>query len=312
MRFVVAGAAIDGNTVVVSSRKVAKPAAVRYAWANNPLGVNFFSRAGLSACPFRTDDWNPDSQPMAALSYRASGKDAPVVVVFDADGSADPERNIVTYEWGSGDGETGSGVHARHTFRKIGSYVVTLTLTDDWGRTASARTRVIAIAPGKGAGNVLCERWRNVPGTDVKQLQAHWAFPRKPDSVLRLKSLEIPDNWGDNYGARVRSNLHPPATGDYTFRIASDDSSRLLLSADEDPARARVIAEVAGNSPRRKWSNQKGRKSTPIRLTGDKRYCIEVLYKEGAGRDHMAVAWEGPGVSLAVIDGLYLSPPAGD
>ena len=55
-KFVWAEATIQGETVVVSSPEVKSPAAVRYAWANNPE-CNLASKAGLPASPFRTDDW---------------------------------------------------------------------------------------------------------------------------------------------------------------------------------------------------------------------------------------------------------------
>jgi len=54
--FVWADAKIDGKTVVVWSDKVAKPAAVRYAWADYP-DCNLYSKEGLPASPFRTDTW---------------------------------------------------------------------------------------------------------------------------------------------------------------------------------------------------------------------------------------------------------------
>ncbi|MBS3763118.1 MAG: sialate O-acetylesterase [Planctomycetes bacterium] len=54
--FVNAEACIEGETVVVSSRKVDDPVAVRYAWADNPP-CNLYNREGLPATPFRTDDW---------------------------------------------------------------------------------------------------------------------------------------------------------------------------------------------------------------------------------------------------------------
>jgi len=54
--FVWADAKIDGKTVVVSSDKVTKPIAVRYAWADNPE-CNLYNKEGLPASPFRTDDW---------------------------------------------------------------------------------------------------------------------------------------------------------------------------------------------------------------------------------------------------------------
>jgi sialate O-acetylesterase len=49
-----ADAVIEGESIVVSSPNVARPAAVRYNWANNPIG-NLFSKDGLPAGPFRTD-----------------------------------------------------------------------------------------------------------------------------------------------------------------------------------------------------------------------------------------------------------------
>lgn len=51
-----ADARIEGGEVVVSSKEVSAPVAVRYAWANNP-DCNLYNKNGLPAAPFRTDDW---------------------------------------------------------------------------------------------------------------------------------------------------------------------------------------------------------------------------------------------------------------
>lgn len=56
-RFVWADAVIKGNTVVVSSKDVPEPVAVRYAWGNNPEDANLCNKEGLLASPFRTDSW---------------------------------------------------------------------------------------------------------------------------------------------------------------------------------------------------------------------------------------------------------------
>ena len=50
-----AQAVIDGDEVVVSSRDVPSPIAVRYAWDNNPV-CNLYNKEGLPASPFRTDE----------------------------------------------------------------------------------------------------------------------------------------------------------------------------------------------------------------------------------------------------------------
>jgi sialate O-acetylesterase len=54
--FVWADAKIEGNTIVVSSAKVNKPVAVRYGWDENPI-TSLYSKNGLPASPFRTDDF---------------------------------------------------------------------------------------------------------------------------------------------------------------------------------------------------------------------------------------------------------------
>jgi sialate O-acetylesterase len=56
-KFVWANAIIKGNTVEVWSNEIADPVAVRYAWADNPMGANLYNAEGLPAAPFRTDDW---------------------------------------------------------------------------------------------------------------------------------------------------------------------------------------------------------------------------------------------------------------
>ncbi|MFZ4057847.1 MAG: sialate O-acetylesterase [Ferruginibacter sp.] len=56
-QFVWADAEIKGNSVIVSSKAVAHPIAVRYAWADSPVDANLYNKEGYPAVPFRTDDW---------------------------------------------------------------------------------------------------------------------------------------------------------------------------------------------------------------------------------------------------------------
>ena len=55
-KFFAASAKIKGNTVVVSSKQVKHPVAVRFAFSDTAL-PNLFNQAGLPASAFRTDDW---------------------------------------------------------------------------------------------------------------------------------------------------------------------------------------------------------------------------------------------------------------
>jgi sialate O-acetylesterase len=50
-----ADAVIEKDAVVLSSPKVKKPVAVRYAWAATHPWANLFNKDGLPALPFKTD-----------------------------------------------------------------------------------------------------------------------------------------------------------------------------------------------------------------------------------------------------------------
>ena len=50
-----ANAEIEGDAIVISSDKVAKPVAVRYAWSQKSPWANLFNKDGLPALSFRTD-----------------------------------------------------------------------------------------------------------------------------------------------------------------------------------------------------------------------------------------------------------------
>jgi sialate O-acetylesterase len=46
---------IENNTVVVWNDQISEPQFVRYAWADNPEGANFYNKEGLPASPFTTE-----------------------------------------------------------------------------------------------------------------------------------------------------------------------------------------------------------------------------------------------------------------
>ena len=57
-KFYYAQAKIEGNSVIINSSKVGKPASVRYGWSNAPVEANLYNKEGLPASPFRTDSWD--------------------------------------------------------------------------------------------------------------------------------------------------------------------------------------------------------------------------------------------------------------
>ena len=94
--------------------------------------------------------------PTAAFSFTPAAPFAGDSVQFDASAStAGTERDdddddvtaaILTYAWNFGDGSTAEGVTPTHTFTDAGTYNVTLTATNDGGKSATLTTSVL-VAP---------------------------------------------------------------------------------------------------------------------------------------------------------------------
>jgi streptogrisin C len=78
--------------------------------------------------------------PVASFSYSASGTS----VYFDGSYSYDPDGSIVSYAWNFGDGTTGSGATVNHTYPYEGYFTVTLTVTDNTGKTGVSTQSIYA------------------------------------------------------------------------------------------------------------------------------------------------------------------------
>jgi len=166
------------------------------------------------------------------------------------------------------------------------------------------------LAPLPLTGSILREYWTNLPGAMWTELITHTNYPDRPDGwnyLTNLSSLEMPPDWADNYGLRLRGYVHPPKTGDYTFWIAAKDDASLWLSPDEEPENKVQMAH-SRRAASRDWQRDAAQHTTALPLTAGRRYYFEVLHKAGVGDDHLAVAWQPPGGTREVIPGMYLSP----
>ncbi len=161
-------------------------------------------------------------------------------------------------------------------------------------------------------GTILREIWKGLSGDSVGDLTKSQKFKEgKPDLSGPITHI---DSWsmGNEYGCRIRGYVHPPATGDYVFWIASDNDSELWLSADDTPAKKQKICGLGRTVGHRIWDADPSQKSAAVPLVAGKRYYIEVLQKQGGGGEHVAVGWKLPGgVQERPLPPSRLSPYGG-
>ena len=104
----------------------------------------------LSGC------WLLNGLPVASFTASATSGAAPLTINFSAILSFDADGIIVKFEWDFGDGTSGSGESASHTYTTSGSFTVVLRVTDDNGATDTASKTISVSAAevpgGAGAG----------------------------------------------------------------------------------------------------------------------------------------------------------------
>ena len=80
--------------------------------------------------------------PTASFTAAPTSGAAPLTVAVNAAASSDPDGTIASYAWNFGDDSTATGVSTSHNYTTVGSYTITLTVTDNGGRTATATTSI--------------------------------------------------------------------------------------------------------------------------------------------------------------------------
>jgi ELWxxDGT repeat protein len=155
-------------------------------------------------------------------------------IAFNGSGSSDPDGDPLTYVWDFGDGTVGSGVAPTHAFATLGTFTVTLTVSDGHATSAPATTSVtivnlppqanagpdrtvrrhaIVLLDGRASadpdGTIAAYAWRQVSGPPVFLLGdrfpvAAFQAPNVHDPVVLEFELTVTDNDGATASDRVR------------------------------------------------------------------------------------------------------------
>jgi Tol biopolymer transport system component len=137
----------DGERITFRSHRVNDKADIYVMNANGSAQTNLTigqtDPDGEPAGQFadRRPDWQPipapppppNATPTASYSFSCVDLNCS----FDGSASTDPDGSIATYAWDFGDGSSGSGAIAQHTYAVSGTYTVRLTVADNGGASAA-------------------------------------------------------------------------------------------------------------------------------------------------------------------------------
>jgi PKD repeat protein len=153
---------------------------------------------------------NANRMPAAAFRYTLSG----LAIAVDAAESEDPDGSIVAYDWRFGDGTTGEGVTASHTYSRPGTYTVSLTVTDDAGAMVGA-DYVVAPRAVNQPPSAHFSHW--VKGLEIG---VDASDSTDPEGLV----VEFDWDFGDGTTARGVRASHTYATGgSYAVRLTVAD-----------------------------------------------------------------------------------------
>lgn len=168
-------------------------------------------------------------------------------------------------------------------------------------------TTASATQPFRAA--VLCQYFRDLPGTQLSDFTSAQAFPRFPDEQIMLGQLELPPSETDNFASVMRATLRAPQTGEFVFYISGQDQCELWISSDRKPEHLQRIAQVSEWSLPRDYSADPRQQSNPVHLAAGASYLVEARHKHGVGDSHCSVAWRLPdGTIESPVPGSRLSP----
>jgi chitodextrinase len=203
-----------------------------------PLGTDFNNSAQRSAS-VRLVHNGPVAPPDGLAPYFVFSPTNPQdhqVVLFSA--CSDPQRAcapannpIFTYSWNFGDGRTATGQSVSHEFSSAGTYLVQLTVTDGYGRSATSSQTMSVGAGVNPTAAITFSPQDPLPGATV-QFNA-LASRAAPGRTIVSYSWDFGDG---ATGSGVQTSHLYPNIGNYTVTlVVTDDVGRTGVATQTVP-----------------------------------------------------------------------------
>ena len=158
-----------------------------------------------------------------------------VKVAFKGSASYDPDGTITSYAWNFGDGSTGTGVSVTHAYSAIGTYTVTLTVTDNGGlrRTDTCKVTVSALFTGTVLPNRESTRHAVNVKTGAKSIYVKLTWSATDDLRLRVYNpsgtMLVQVDKSTSLKRVEETTLQNPVTGSWKVAAFSESVSKSIF-----------------------------------------------------------------------------------
>ena len=217
--------------------------------------VNHTYQAGqFTATLTVTDDAGATDTASVVISVNEAANQAPTVhvsanpisgvaqlnVTFSGSGSSDPDGTIVSYQWNFGDGASGNGATASHTYTSAGQFTAILTVTDNDG---AADTASVVISVNEAANQAPMAHVSANPISGTAQLNVTFSGSGSSDPDGAISNYSW--SFGDGFGANGMVVDHTYQAGQYTAVLTVTDNDGAADSASV----AITVATAANLAP---------------------------------------------------------------
>lgn len=133
---------------------------------------------------------------------------------LDSSGKCTTTSTIVSYSWSFGDGGAGTGINTSHAFASANTFIVTLTVVNDTGGTASVSQAVLVGSPAAPVANFTFSPTTNsiLAGTNTVLFDADTSTSAPGHNIVQFNW-----NFGDPAPCNGQSNLGTGITVSHTY-----------------------------------------------------------------------------------------------
>lgn len=188
--------------------------------------------------------------PSAVITSSLISGYRPLAVSFDGSTSSDPEGSALSYSWDFADGSTSTSVSPTHSYDHLGSFTVTLTVSDSGGATSTSYV-VVTVGNRLPSVVVAADQSGVTPGTVVAFSSAGTSDPDPGGSITSY-------SWNFGDGSPSVTGPNPThlysVSGTYSAQLTALDndggstSATVTISVSDLVADATTVPDPAPTS----------------------------------------------------------------